>query len=318
MNAEHRDGTNALISGLSALRALSRRERHWTTVVGVLRPALETGAWKSSYHSESAFLAAVSQASGYSRTMLQRAVRADAFAQRLATEGHAPLERIVGLPFGIVEELASIDAHSPELAHRMLARALEGEMTLGELRKVHQESVASLAEQRPGKIAGRRLLLDLERRIVQALIANPSAFVAPPVRIVAVDTPLGRGGCDAIATRIVHGVLETIAFEVKVTSRSADAGHLLAIMPQVALASSFHTDYWVLSNAGERELREFATEIGELSLANVGLATVRDEGGCFSFRPTRRPSGLPTPDRRLETIRMLGRAGLNNRISNKP
>ena len=183
MDWEHRDSANDLSSSLSALRALPRRERRWTAVVDVLRPALETEAWKSFHHSESAFLAAVSHSSGYSRTMLQRAVRADAFARRLAAEGHAPLERIVGLPFGVVEELASIEAHSSDLAHCMLARVLDGKVTLGELRRVHQETVASLAEQRPKKIAGRRLSLDLERRIVQALIEDPSAFVEPPVRI---------------------------------------------------------------------------------------------------------------------------------------
>ena len=305
METEHRDGANDLSSSLSALRTLPRRERRWTAVVDVLRPALETEAWRASYHSESAFLAAVSQSSGYSRTMLQRAVRAEAFARRLAAEGHAPLERILDLPFGIVEELASIEAHSSDLAHRMMAQALEGKVTLGELRRVHQESVASLAEQRPGKIAGRRLLLDLERRIVQALIDDPSTFLESPVHIAAVNIPLGWGSCDVIATRIELGELQTIAFEVKVMNRSGDVGHLHTILPQVALASSFHSRYWVLSNAGNRDLRDLAAEIQGLDLDNVGLAAVQECGDAFSFVPLRHPYGLPTPDRRTNIIKII-------------
>lgn len=314
MDTEHRDGINDLSSSLSALRTMPRHERRWTVVVDVLRPVLEAEAWKASYHSESAYLAAVSQSSGYSRTMLQRAVRADAFARRLAAEGRAPLERIVSLPFGIVEELASIEAHSSDLAHRMLARALEGEMTLGKLRKAHQESVASLAEKRPGKIAGRRLALDLERRILQALIADPSVFIELPVRIVAVNTSLGWGNCDAIATRTAHGKLETIGFDVKVRNRFGDASSLQAILPQVALASSFHSEYWVISNAENQEIEEIVKELSELNIVNVGLAAVHHEGGCFSFDPLSRPSGRPIPDRRLKMIKMLHRANLDHNV----
>jgi hypothetical protein len=245
-------------------------------------------------------------------------VRTDAFARRLAAEGNVPSERIFDLPFGIMEEIASAKIHSIDLSHQMVANVLDHKMTLGELRRIHQDTVTSLAKQQPGKVAGKRLSFELQRRVVQALVNDPLPFIESPVHVAAVRGNLGHGTCDVIATRSNHGLVETIAFKVEIINRSKNKGALLATLPRVALACSFHTVYWVLSNAGEQELRGFMKEIDILALSNVGLASIRGENRALTFNLLCNPSGPPNPDRRFSMIQILSRTRFGLSLGSGP
>jgi hypothetical protein len=302
-----RNGPVDLISCLSALKELPRRQRHWAAIADILRPVLEAAAWKESFHSESAFLAEASISMGYSRTVLQRIVRTDAFARRLAAEGKLPSERISELPFGIMEEIASAKIHSIDLSNQMMANVLNHKLTLGELRRIHRDTVTSLAKQQPKKVTGKRLSFNLQRRVVQALLNDPSTFIKSPEHIAAVRGPLGHGMCDVIATRSKHGLIDTMAFEIHVINHSKNKGALLATLPRFALACSFHTVYWILSNADEQELQRFMKEIDILGLSNVGLASIGSKNQAVAFDLLLNPSGLPNPDRRSSMIQTLDR-----------
>jgi hypothetical protein len=302
-----RNGPVDLTSCLSALKELPRRQRHWAAIADILRPLLEAAAWKESYHSESAFLAEVSLSMGYSRTVLQRIVRTDAFARHLAAEGNVPSERIFDLPFGIMEEIASVKIHSIDLSNQMMADVLDNKLTLGELRRIHRDTVKSLAKQQPGKVTGKRLSFDLQRRVVQALLNDPSPFIESPVHIAAVRGSLGYGMCDVIATRNEKNLIETIAFKIEIINHTKNKGILLATLPRIALASSFHTVYWILSNADEQEPQRFMKEIHILALSNVGLASIGSKNRTVAFNLLHNPSGLPNPDRRSSMIQTLDR-----------
>jgi hypothetical protein len=312
------DALADLTSCLSELKELPRRQRHWAAIAGILRPVLEAASWKNLYRSESAFLADIAISVGYSRTFFQRIVRMDAFARRVAVEAKLPSKKIFDLPFGIIEEIASAKSHSRDLSNQLMANVLDHKLTLDQLRRIHWETVVSLTKQQPGKVTGKRLSFDLRRHAVQTLLINPSTFIKSPVHIAAVTGPLGHGMCDVIATQNERGSIETIAFKIENSNHAKNKGSLLTIIPRIALASSFHTVYWILSNASEQEIERFMKEIHTLALSNVGVASIRNENRTMSFNLLCNPSGLPIPDRRSSMIQTLDRTRFGLGLSAGP
>jgi hypothetical protein len=236
------------------------------------------------------------------------------FAERLAAEGHAPIDRLQRSSFVSLEYLKRIWVADPGKGRELLDAVLDGGITVRDLKVVHRD--LRFPPDKPRE-RGRRDSLETERFLAQLLKKRILAqFLKKELRkltgstagrFVTVAKKLGPFvGADFLAIMERDGKIESvIAIEAKSMATFASAGAIDDAICRTALRSTYFNRYWVIPIAARKAvLDRFGSAIRLLALKNVGIAEM--DMTAKSLRVLVRPSsGPPVPDRRGDIVEML-------------
>jgi hypothetical protein len=296
-------GNAVLLEALRLLQRAKERRESWFGVARNVRALRRT--WARLAGGDTNPLVQAADASGYSPNLLARFVSVMEFAERLAAEGHAPIDRLQRSSFVSLEYLKRIWVADPGKGRELLDAVLDGDITVRDLKVVHRNLRSPPDKPRERRtrdsLGTERILGQLLKKELRTLTGSTAA------RFVTVTKKLGPFvHADYLAIRERDGKVESVvAIEVKSMATFASAGAIDDAICRTALRSTYFNRYWVIPIAARKAvLDRFASAIRLLALKNVGIAEM--DMTAKSLRVLVRPSsGPPVPDRRGDIVEML-------------